>query len=141
MSLAEILAIVIFLLMFAAITSGKIHRYVAALIGAALMILLVFLIVMKSPGTFWNVLSLTQMGHANFWMPGHHPVESTGVNWQTIIFITGMMVMVCALEIAGFFRWLCLYTARLAGLPGCAYPGIVYGAFRVSFLCSSIASR
>ena len=36
MSLAQILAIVIFALMFAAITSGKIQRYIAALVGAAI---------------------------------------------------------------------------------------------------------
>ncbi|MGD0794827.1 MAG: SLC13 family permease [Dehalococcoidales bacterium] len=115
MSLAQILALIIFALMFAAITSGKIHRYIAALIGAALMIVIVFLIVMKSPHAFWSVLNLAQLGHANFWLPGAHPIESQGVNWQTIIFIGGMMVMVCGLEAVGFFRWLCLYTARLAG--------------------------
>jgi Na+/H+ antiporter NhaD/arsenite permease-like protein len=115
MSLSQISALVIFAIMFAAITSGKIHRYIAALIGAALMIVIVFFIVMKSPHAFWSVLNLAQLGHGNFWMPGHHPMESQGVNWQTIIFISGMMVMVCTLEAAGFFRWLCLYTARLAG--------------------------
>jgi Na+/H+ antiporter NhaD/arsenite permease-like protein len=115
MSLAQILAIVIFALMFAAITSGKIQRYIAALVGAALMIVVVFLIVMRSSDALWSVLNLAQMGQAHFWIPGAHPVESQGVNWQTIIFIGGMMVMVCGLESVGFFRWLCLYTARLAG--------------------------
>jgi Na+/H+ antiporter NhaD/arsenite permease-like protein len=115
MSLDQILALIIFIIMFAAITSGKMHRYIAALGGAALMIIIVFFIVMRSPYTFWNVMNLAQLGHANFWMSGAHPVESHGVNWQTIIFIGGMMVMVCGLETAGFFRWVCLYTARLAG--------------------------
>jgi Na+/H+ antiporter NhaD/arsenite permease-like protein len=115
LSLSQILAIVIFVLMFAAITSGRIHRYIAALIGAALMILVVFLWVMHSPDAFWRVLNLTQLGQLQFWIPGAHPVESQGVNWQTIIFIGGMMVMVSGLEIAGFFRWMCLYTARLVG--------------------------
>ena len=115
LSLSQILAIIIFVLMFAAITSGKIHRYIAAIIGAALMILVVFLGVMQSPDAFWRVLNLAQLGHAQFWVPGAHPIESQGVNWQTIIFIGGMMVMVCGLESAGFFRWMCLYTARLVG--------------------------
>jgi Na+/H+ antiporter NhaD/arsenite permease-like protein len=115
LSISQILAIVIFALMFAAITSGKIPRYIAAIIGATLMILVVFLGVMHSPDAFWTVLNLTQIGHAQFWVPGAHPVESQGVNWQTIIFIGGMMIMVSGLESAGFFRWLCLYTARLVG--------------------------
>ena len=115
LSLSQILAIVIFFLMFAAITSGKIHRYIAAIIGAVLMILVVFLGVMHSPDAFWRVLNLAQIGQSQFWVPGTHPIESQGVNWQTIIFIGGMMVMVVGLETAGFFRWLCLYTARLAG--------------------------
>jgi Na+/H+ antiporter NhaD/arsenite permease-like protein len=113
LSLSQILAIVIFVLMFAAITSGKIHRYIAAVIGAALMILVVFLGTMHSPDAFWRVLNLAQLGHAQFWVPGSHPIESQGVNWQTIIFIAGMMIMVSGLESAGFFRWMCLHTARL----------------------------
>jgi Na+/H+ antiporter NhaD/arsenite permease-like protein len=115
MSLSQILAIVIFGIMFAVITSGKVHRYIAALIGAALMIIIVFLGVMHSPHAFWEVLNLEQIGHAQFWVPGAHPIESQGVNWQTIIFIGGMMIMVGGLESAGFFRFLCLWTARLVG--------------------------
>lgn len=115
MSLSQILAIVIFAIMFAVITSGKIHRYIASLVGAVVMILVVFLGVMHSPHTFWEVLNLSQMGHAQFWVPGAHPIESQGVNWQTIVFIGGMMVMVGGLETAGFFRFLCLWTARLVG--------------------------
>jgi Na+/H+ antiporter NhaD/arsenite permease-like protein len=115
MSLSQILAIVIFALMFAAITSGKMHRYIASLAGAVLMIVVVFLGVMHSPHSFWEVLNLSQMGQAQFWVPGAHPIESQGVNWQTIVFIGGMMVMVGGLEAAGFFRFLCLWTARLVG--------------------------
>ena len=115
MSISQILAIIIFAIMFAVITSGKVHRYIAALVGAALMILVVFLGVMHSPHAFWEVMNLAQIGQAQFWVPGAHPIESQGVNWQTIIFIGGMMVMVGGLESAGFFRFLCLWTARLVG--------------------------
>jgi Na+/H+ antiporter NhaD/arsenite permease-like protein len=48
-----------------------------------------------------------------FWYPGHEPLQSHGVNWQTIIFIAGMMVMIEGLTAAGFFRWMCLSTAKL----------------------------
>lgn len=115
LTLSQTLAITIFALMLVVIISGKIHRYIPSLVGAALMIVIVFLWVMKSPEAVWNVLNLEQIGQWHFWVPGEQHVESQGVNWQTIIFIGGMMVMVVGMEVAGFFRWLGLYTARLAG--------------------------
>ena len=39
--------------------------------------------------------------------------ESKGINWATIIFIAGMMVMVEGMAKAGFFRWLCMKIAYL----------------------------
>jgi len=111
--LSQILAIAIFAIMLAVIISDKVPRYIPALIGAALMILVVFLGVMHSVESAWNVLNLEQLGQLTFWVPGDEHVESYGVNWQTIIFIGGMMVMVAGMERVGFFRWLCLYAARL----------------------------
>ena len=115
LSLTQILAITIFVLMFAVIISGKVRRYIPALIGAVLVVVIVFLVVMKSPQSVLNVFNLGELGQWHFWVPGGQHVESHGVNWQTIIFIGGMMVMVCGLEVVGFFRWLCLYIARLVG--------------------------
>jgi Na+/H+ antiporter NhaD/arsenite permease-like protein len=100
--------------MFAAITSGKVQRHIAVLVSAALMIIIVFLGVIRDPEALWNFLNLTQLGHYNFWIPGAQAIESQGFNWQTIIFIGSMMVMVGWMESVGLFRWLCLYTARLA---------------------------
>ncbi len=114
LTLSQILAIAIFLVMFITIISGKVHRFIPALIGAALTILVVFLLVMKSPEAVVNVLNLGQLGHFSFWVPGQEHIESRGVNWQTIIFIGGMMTMVEGLGAVGFFRWLCLYVAKLA---------------------------
>jgi len=115
MVISQILAIIIFLLMFTAIVIGKVHRFIPAVIGAALTIIVVFLIVLQSTDAVFNVLSLGQLGQLKFWIPGEQHVESHGVNWQTIIFIGGMMVMVEGLGAVGFFRWICLYTARLVG--------------------------
>jgi len=112
---SQILAIVIFVLMFIAIISGKIHRFIPALIGAGLVLIVLFLIVMRNPDSVWNVLNLGQIAELSFWIPGEQHVESQGVNWQTIIFIGGMMVMVVGMERVGFFRWLCLYVARKVG--------------------------
>ena len=113
LALSQILAIVIFAIMFIAIVSGKIHRYIPALIGAAFVIIVVFLIIMKSPEAVLSVLNLGQLGEFKFWIPGQEHIESRGVNWQTIVFIGGMMTMVEGMAESGFFRWLCLYVARL----------------------------
>jgi Na+/H+ antiporter NhaD/arsenite permease-like protein len=112
-TLAQILALVIFLAMFGVIMWGKIHRYIPALIGSGLTIVVVFLVVMRDPGLIVQTFNFGQLGTSNFWYPGHNPIESRGVNWQTIIFIAGMMLMVEGLAKVGFFRWMCLYVARL----------------------------
>jgi Na+/H+ antiporter NhaD/arsenite permease-like protein len=111
--LSQILAIAIFAVMFIAIVVGKMHRYIPALIAALLTLVVVFLFILKSPAAVLNVLNLEQLGQLRFWIPGEQHVESHGVNWQTIIFIGGMMVMVEGLGEVGFFRWICLYVAKL----------------------------
>ena len=113
LTLSQILAIAIFIFMFAAIIAGKVHRFIPALIGAALTLVVVFLLVMRSPDSVVSVLNLGQLGQFNFWVPGHEHIESYGINWQTIIFIGGMMVMVEGLGEVGFFRWICLLLAKM----------------------------
>ncbi|MFC1985224.1 SLC13 family permease [Chloroflexota bacterium] len=115
LELGQILAIAIFLLMFTAIIIGKVHRFIPAVIGAALTIIVVLLITLKSTDAVISVLNLGQLGQLKFWIPGEQHVESHGVNWQTIVFIGGMMIMVEGLGVVGFFRWICLFTARLVG--------------------------
>jgi len=110
---SEIAAIVIFVAMFIAVISDKWHRYIPALAGAGLTIIVVFLIIMRSPQTILDVLSLGQFAQSGFWFPGEGHFESHGINWQTIVFIGGMMVMVEGLGEVGFFRWLCLRIAKL----------------------------
>jgi len=112
LDISQILAIVIFVLMFAAIVSGKIHRYIPAVIGGALTIVVVLIISLKSPESVMNVLNLGQLIQPHFWIPAGAETESIGVNWQTIIFIAGMMTMVEGLGEVGFFRWLCLLVAE-----------------------------
>ena len=112
-TLSQILAIAIFVIMFAAIIYGKVHRYIPALIGAALTLAVVFLLVMRSPDSVVSVLNLEQLGQFGFWVPGQEHIESYGVNWQTIVFIGGMMVMVEGLGEVGFFRWMCLLLAKM----------------------------
>jgi len=112
-ALGQILSLVIFIAMFVAIVVGRVHRFIPALLGAALTVIVVFLIVLKTPHAVCSILNLGQLGELSFWIPGEERVESHGVNWQTIIFIGGMMVMVESMGEVGFFRWLCFYVAKL----------------------------
>ncbi len=115
MSLEQTLSIIVFIALLGILIWDKIPRYIPALIGAAFTILIIFLAVMQSPELVWKVLNLAQLVHTNFWVPGKEHIESSGINWQTIIFIGGMMVMIAGMERVGFFRWICLYAARLVG--------------------------
>jgi len=124
MSIEQILAIIIFAVMFVAIMWGKIHRYIPALIGAAFTAILILVLVDNGPHSLWQVLRLPDFIDGSWWF-GKHTAETTaeaasnggpeigGVNWQTMIFIGGMMVMVEGMGAAGFFRWICLLVARL----------------------------
>jgi Na+/H+ antiporter NhaD/arsenite permease-like protein len=116
MEFKQIFALAIFLFMFVAIVWGKVHRFIPALLAALVVIFGLFLGVMHSPATALGALNLEQLGKLGFWLPpgGGMPENAGGVNWQTIIFIAGMMIMVAGLERAGVFRWLCLWVARLA---------------------------
>jgi Na+/H+ antiporter NhaD/arsenite permease-like protein len=113
MDLSQILALTIFVLLFTAIIIGKMHRFIPAVIAAGLTLIVVFLVVMRSPDTIIQVLNFGQIGHLNFWVPGQEHMETRGVNWQTIIFIGGMMAMVESMGEMGFFDWLCLSVAKL----------------------------
>ncbi len=112
-TLAQTLAIVIFVGMLVNVIIGKVHRYIPALIGAALTIVVVFFIVLRDPSLALNVLNLGHFAQFNFWVPGQEQIVSRGVNWQTIIFIAGMMAMVEGLGAVGFFRWITLYLAKM----------------------------
>ncbi|MBI4267417.1 MAG: anion permease [Chloroflexi bacterium] len=116
MDVSQIAAIIIFVVMFIAIVFGhelRVDRFVPALVGAGLTIGVVFLLIMRSPEAVTSVLNLGQIGQLKFWIPGQEHIESHGINWQTIIFIAGMMAMVEGLGDAGFFRWICLSLAKL----------------------------
>jgi len=119
MSIEQILAIIIFGVMFIAIMWGKIHRYIPALIGAALTAILILTLVDDGAHNLWQVLRLPDFVDGHWWF-GKHTAEAAtegpeigGVNWQTMIFIGGMMVMVEGMGAAGFFRWICLLVAKL----------------------------
>jgi len=112
MVLAQVLAVAIFLATFAVISWGKVHRCIPALAGAALMLVLVCGVVMRDAAAIHSILNLGQVLEARFWLPGVDRLQSRGINWQTLLFISGMMIMVEGLGRSGFFRWMCLEVAK-----------------------------
>lgn len=111
---AQIFAVVIFLTMFVLIVMDKIERHYVTLACGALTILGVFGIVMRDVDAIVETLNLKTIFTVQFWHAAENAKESTsGINWATIIFIAGMMVMVEGMAKAGFFRWLCMLLAKL----------------------------
>src|SRR4030042_973002 len=110
LTLIQIAALVIFAGVFISLITGKVQRFIPALIGAALTLLVVFLGIEKNPQAAIGARNLAELGRSTFWVGHYQPAAGYGVNWQTILFIGGMMVLVEGLRAGGFFRWLCLNT-------------------------------
>ncbi len=114
MLLAQILAVVIFLIMFVAVITEVIERQWATLICAGLTMILVFGLGMHSWDVLWKTLNLRNIFTLGFWYSaGESSESSSGINWATIIFIAGMMIMVEGMARVGFFRWLCMRLAKM----------------------------
>lgn len=109
---AQIIAIVIFLGMFLLIILDKFERHYVTLCSGILVLTIVFGVCMQSFHAVWETLNLGSFFERSFWY-GVGEEATTGINWSTILFIAGMMIMVEGLGKAGFFRWLCLSLAKL----------------------------
>ena len=109
---AQILAVIIFVLMFLLIVSEKIERHIVTLLCAAATLILVFGLCMHDGRAIVETLNVGGIFKTGFWYaPGSAEESSVGINWATIIFIAGMMIMVEGMAKAGFFRWLCIAIA------------------------------
>lgn len=114
MAVSQICAIVIFVLMFALVISEKMERHIVTLLCGLLTLVVTFGIGMKSKEAIVHTLNLRSIFTVDFWHhTGEAAEETGGINWATIIFIAGMMVMVEGMAKAGFFRWLCIAIANL----------------------------
>lgn len=112
--LAQVLAIIIFLAMFLLIILEIWERQWIALACGLLTLLLVFGLGMHSMGAIMRTLNLQSFFTTGFWYAaGESSEASSGINWQTIIFIAGMMIMVEGMAKVGFFRWLCMEIAKM----------------------------
>ncbi len=112
--MAQIFAVIIFLSMFVLIILDKWERQYVTLACGALTLILVFGVGMHSMDAVWETLNLKSIFTTSFWYAGGQAAEtSSGINWETIIFIAGMMIMVEGMAHVGFFRWLCMRIAKL----------------------------
>lgn len=121
--IAQIIAIGIFLVMFFLIITEKFPKQWTTLVCGALTLILVFGLGMqldvhlfgKEYNTFESIketLNVHNILTAGFWYTAAGENESKGIDWATIIFLTGMMIMVEGMARVGFFRWLCLRLAK-----------------------------
>lgn len=111
---AQILAVVLFLLMFILIITEKWERHVVTLGCALLTLILVFGVGLRSMSAVTETLNLNCFFTKGFWYTGGTSSEaSSGINWETIVFVAGMMIMVEGMARVGFFRWLCMRLAKL----------------------------
>ena len=98
---AQVTAVIIFLVMFALIITDKIERqYVTLGCGLATLVL-VFGVFMQDMNAAMETLNIQSIFTPDFWYEaGNASESSSGINWATIIFIAGMMVMVEGMAIA-----------------------------------------
>ncbi len=89
MTLAAVLSVVVFVVAYALIATERIHRVAAALGGAAAMVL----------------IGATR-GHSMFFS------EDTGVDWNVIFLLLGMMILVGVLRQTGVFEFLAVWAAK-----------------------------
>ncbi len=112
MTAAQIFAIIIFIGMFLMVVLDKIEKHYVTLGSGLLVITVVFGICMKSGKAISETLALKGFFTKNFWYQVTES-ESRGINWATIVFLAGMMIMVEGMAESGFFRWLCMKIAFL----------------------------
>ena len=112
--LAQVVAVIIFIAMFVFIVTEIVERHVVSLVCALFTVIFVFGLGMHSMAAVLETLNIKSIFTTEFWyLSGETSGSSTGINWETILFIFGMMVMVEGMARVGFFRWLCMRIAKL----------------------------
>lgn len=112
--IAQVIAVIIFLAMFVLIITEIWERHYVTLGCALLTLIFVFGIGMHSMSAVWETLNLHSFFTPQFWYSAEESAGvSAGINWETIVFVAGMMIMVEGMARVGFFRWLCMRLAKL----------------------------
>ena len=134
MSLAGVLALIIFAVMFVFIVIDKIERQYVTLGCGLLTMAVVFGVVMRSWEAIKETLNIGEIFTLDFWYQAGEASESAcGINWATIIFVAGMMIMVEGMAKAGFFRWLCMTLAKMVNYK--SIPLFICSIYSSASLC------
>lgn len=112
--LAQVFAVLIFIAMFVLIVTEVVERHISSVVCAILTLIFVFGIGMRSTEAMMETLNIHSIFTPHFWYNvGDESASAMGINWETILFIFGMMVMVEGMARVGFFRWLCMRIAKM----------------------------
>lgn len=126
---AQIIAVTLFLLMFILIITDKWERHVITLGCALLTLVLVFGVGMRSMSAITETLNLGSFFTKSFWYSGGSSAEtSSGINWETIVFVAGMMIMVEGMARVGFFPVALHETCQARKISGHPAVSHIYGA-------------
>jgi Na+/H+ antiporter NhaD/arsenite permease-like protein len=112
--ISQVLSVLIFVAMFVLIITEKFERHIVTLLSGLVTLIVVFGLCMHSINAAVDTINLGSIFKLDFWYLKSGTADSSGgINWATIIFIAGMMIMVEGMADAGFFRWLCIRIAQL----------------------------
>lgn len=112
--ISQIFAVIIFVAMFVLIITEIAERHVISSACALLTLSLVFGVGMHDGNAVLETINIQSIFSRDFWyVSGESARTSTGINWETIFFVFGMMVMVEGMARCGFFRWLCMRIAKM----------------------------
>ena len=113
--LSKTLALAIAIVLFVELLRDKRPRYLVSLCAGCWMLVLLLL---THPPAVLEALSLHSFLTPRFWFAHGGVTElNVGINWSTMFFLTGMMVLVEGMGEAGFFDWVSLRLARAHGQP------------------------
>ncbi len=110
MNLAQIMAVIVFIAMFLLIILDIIPKHKITLAAGVFVLVVVFGLIMHSGEAVMDTLNIRRIFTLNFWYATGES-SSAGIDWATIFFLGGMMIMVEGMAKSGFFRWLCMKLA------------------------------
>lgn len=113
MTISQIAAIAIFVIMLLLLIFEKSERHKITMVCGAITLVLVFIICLGEWETVWEILGLETFFETGFWYSSGRVETAVGINWETVCFIAGMLIMIEGVAECGFFRWLCLIIAKL----------------------------
>ena len=124
LQLVQLIGLMIFILTYILISTEKIHRPISALLGASAISILIIL-------TQWEY-----EGH-----PTEFETIISMVEWNTIIFITAMMIITLISSRSGLFQYVSILIVRFTkGNPKTLFLSLVILTFVISFVFDVITT-